>query len=178
MGVGTKDTAGSEKRGGTVGNKRMILLAAGLALGLLLIAFGAFGEKTQSSEPINDAELMTEYALLLEEKATRLCEACRGVTPGTVMVTVTLERGYETVYAENEEDRMTSSGSELSGKYATVGSGSYEAPIKLASRAPVVAGIGVVCRGGGNAATRAELTALLSAAFGIGANKIYIAEGS
>ena len=96
----------------------------------------------------------------------------------SVTVTVTLECGYETVYAEDGEKKTASSGTSVSGKYATVGSGSSEQPIKTVTRAPVIAGIGVVCRGGGNELTRAELTALLSAAFGVGTNKIYISESN
>ena len=59
-----------------------------------------------------------------------------------------------------------------------MGGGSSEAPIRIGVRTPRIAGIGVVCRGGGDDVTRAELISLLSAAFGIGASKIYIAEAN
>ena len=157
---------------------RYLMLAAGLALGLLLIAFGSVRSGREDKNTESDSELMREYAAAVEEKATRLCESAAGVVRGSVTVTVTLECGYETVYAEDGEKKTASSGTSVSGKYATVGSGSSEQPIKTVTRAPVIAGIGVVCRGGGNELTRAELTALLSAAFGVGTNKIYISESN
>ena len=43
---------------------------------------------------------------------------------------------------------------------------------------PSVSGIGIVCEGGGDASVRSQLLSLLSAAYGIGSNKIYIAEAN
>lgn len=174
------DTKGSSLEGIKKPKKawmRYLLLAAGLVLGLALIAFGSGGGE-KSGKVSNEGKDMLEYAAAMEEKAVRLCESVSGVTRGTVTVTVTFECGYESVYAEDSDKKNTSSGSSVSGKYATVGSGSSQQPIKTVTRMPVIAGIGVVCRGGGDELTRSELTALLSAAFGVGTNKIYIAEGN
>jgi len=113
-----------------------------------------------------------------QEKVRKLCESVEGVGRGTVTVAVTLECGYETVYAEDSEKKTSQSGETVSGKYTKTGSGSSERPIKMVTRAPVIAGIGVVCRGGGNDATRAELILLISAAFGVGAGKISVAEAN
>ncbi len=159
--------------------QRYLLLAAGLAAGLLLIAFGSSSGNSGGSghkARENDIASMNEYAAALEAKARSLCEAVVGVGDGSVTVTVTLEGGFRNIYAEDSEKKSSQSGESVTGRHLTVGSGSSETPVKLGTDAPKIVGIGVVCRGGGDAVTRAELTALLSAAFGVGASKIYIAE--
>jgi hypothetical protein len=42
---------------------------------------------------------------------------------------------------------------------------------------PAISGIDIVCEGGGDAAVRAEVIALLSAAYDVGSNRIYVACG-
>lgn len=133
-------------------------------------------KKTDSA--VSDAAEINAYAAALEEKARALCESASGVGRGSVTVTVTLDGGFDAVYAEDSEKKTSGTGESVTGKYATVGGGSSETPIKIGVRTPRIAGIGVVCRGGGDDVTRAELISLLSAAFGIGASKIYIAEAN
>ena len=147
--------------------RRYLLLAAGLAAGLLLIAFGSSGGKKTDSA-VSDAAEINAYAAALEEKARALCESASGVGRGSVTVTVTLDGGFDAVYAEDSEKKTSGTGESVTGKYA----------IKIGVRTPRISGIGVVCRGGGDDVTRAELISLLSAAFGIGASKIYIAEAN
>ena len=157
---------------------RYLLLASGLVFGLVLIFVGS-GRSTAGTEKADDdSAAMRDYAAETEEKVRKLCESVEGVGRGTVTVAVTLECGYETVYAEDSEKKTSQSGETVSGKYTKTGSGSSERPIKMDTRAPVIAGIGVVCRGGGNDATRAELILLISAAFGVGAGKISVAEAN
>lgn len=133
-------------------------------------------QKTDSA--VSDAAEINAYAAALEEKARALCESASGVGRGSVTVTVTLDGGFDAVYAEDSEKKASGTGESVTGKYATVGGGLSEAPIMIGVRTPRIAGIGVVCRGGGDDVTRAELISLLSAAFGIGASKIYIAEAN
>ena len=97
-----------------------------------------------------------------------ICAQVAGV--GTVDVVVTLEGGYEYVYAT---DVKIVSGSETR-TYITVGSGNSETLVYITERAPAITGIGVVCTGGMDAGVRREVTSLLSAAFGVGSNKIYV----
>ena len=51
---------------------RYLMLAAGLALGLLLIAFGSVRSGSKDKNTESDSELMRDYAAAGEEKATRL----------------------------------------------------------------------------------------------------------
>lgn len=165
--------------------KRIILLAAGALLGILLIAIGSLGGSVGGSARSgsvgdggieDEARRMREYREEIEASVCALCEAAEGVGGGSVTVSVTLGGGYENVYATSGERRQSSGGDSTKTEYLTVGSGSSETAIRLSVRPPAIAGIGVVCRGGGDPKVRAELTALLCAAFGIGASRVYICE--
>ena len=61
-------------------------------------------------------------------------------------------------------------------EYVIVGSGSSSSALLLCRREPEIAGIGVVCCGGGNADVRRELLSLLSATLHVSGNRIYITE--
>ena len=97
-----------------------------------------------------------------------ICSRVAGV--GAVEVIVTLESGYEYVYATDK--KVTVGGESTS--YITVGSGDDESLVYITERLPAILGIGVVCTGGMDSTVRREVTALLSAAFGVGSNKIYV----
>ncbi len=146
-------------------SKTMIFVILGAAIGLLLLIWGSFGGKDEVSTR-SDTDEIAAYSLYLEEQAVRLCESVSGVSD--VTVTLTLEGGFEQIYAA---DKRVSGGSE-SIEHVKVGSELCAVSVS----APRVMGIGVTCRGGKDPAVRAELTSLLSAAFGVGTNKIYITE--
>ena len=78
---------------------------------------------------------------------------------------VSLNGGVRYVYAKNGSD-----------EYVLVGSGNSESGVFLNEMSPTVAGVGIVCRGGGDPSTRLRLIELVSAALGVGTNKIYITE--
>lgn len=158
----------SLKKSGKLG---IILLL--VALGALLLLFGSrLGgdkESTAPTVPSEDAARTVEaYRMELESRMEAICSRVAGV--GEVEVVVTLEGGFSYVYAT---DKKTTSGGE-SLTYITVGSGDRESPVYLTEKAPTILGIGVVCTGGMDATVRREVTALLSAAFGVGSNKIYV----
>lgn len=94
------------------------------------------GRSTAGTEKAaDDSAAMRDYAAETEEKVRKLCESVEGVGRGTVTVVVTLECGYETVYAEDSEKKTSQSGETVSGKYTKTGSGSSERPIKMVTRA-------------------------------------------
>ncbi len=147
----------------------VILLGGGLGILLLLIGSGWFSTPKstakEESAPSSQEEL-DAYRAALEERIALLCGSVAGVS--NVRVAVSLSGGFETIYATELKN-----GSEV---YATVGSGSNASPIVISRNPPEVTGIGVVCRGGGETAVRGELTALLSSAFRVPSNRIYISE--
>ena len=176
----------SEKRsppGGKGRRSGIILLVLAGVLGMFLLFLGNFGQNPKTEREAeetdgtaqNSPEVLRLYAEALETKIAALCERVDGVS--SVRVAVTLESGYEYVYAKDavaKEGDGTLSGSYT---YVVVGSGSGEHLIYLSEKPPVIGGIGIVCRGGGDARVRKELTELICAAFSVGANQIYIAEG-
>lgn len=152
------------------GKKKMILVALGAGIGILLLLLGSgwfTSKKEQESLAApSSTEELEAYRIALEKRIAELCEAVEGVSD--VRAAVTLNGGFETVYATE-----TRNGIQV---YTTIGSGASAKALVVAQNPPEVAGIGIVCRGGGNAALRGTLTALLSSAFRVSTNRISIAE--
>lgn len=153
---------------------KLAIAIGGIILGAVLLFFGNRAGKedadTTPTAPPAAVESRTteEYRQDLEARMESICAQVTGV--GAVDVIVTLEGGYEYVYAY---DIKTTVGGE-STSYITVGSGDNESLVYITERAPAIIGIGVVCTGGMDANVRREVTSLLSAAFGVGSNKIYV----
>ena len=127
------------------------LLLLGI-LGVALLLFG--GVDTGGGDTTADSEA---YRLTLTEEVRALCREIQGV--GEVSVLLTLEEGERYEYAQNG-----------SGGYVTSGG----AGLLLATRPPRVAGVAVVCTGGGDAAVREQVQELLAAALGIGAHRVKV----
>lgn len=162
----------SEQDGERGGKLHFWIILGGALLGIFLLLYGggAFrsdgsGDSKKEEGTLAENELIL-YQAHLEERIRTLCESVAGVSNVTVFVT--LERGYETVYATEE--------GEGGKEYVILGSGSSSNALPLAKEPPKVCGIGIVCRGGGNASVRRELTALLSAAFRLSSNRIYVTD--
>ena len=152
------------------GKLAVILLFVALGAVLLLVGNRA-GKDTDtgsSDPPVTSTRTAEEYRAELESRMEAICADVAGV--GEVDVVVTLEGGFSYVYAT---DRKTNVGGE-SLSYVTVGSGDRESLVYLSEKAPAIVGIGVVCTGGMDPTVRREVTSLLSAAFGVGSNKIYV----
>jgi stage III sporulation protein AG len=135
-------------------------------LGVILIIFGASrADQTPTATESTEAdEELQVYQSQLEDRIKQLCKSVDGV--GDVTVVVTLEGGFTSVYATEYQNGNES--------YVIVGSGSSAKPLFLSREAPEIAGVGIVCKGGADASVRHELTVLISAAFHISSNRIYI----
>lgn len=140
---------------------RILIIAAALALGIGLLLLG--GGDAESHKNEFDSVSLEEYEKELEKKITELCSRVDGVS--SVTVAVSLSGGFEYVYATDS-----------SGKPVTVGSGGSASGIIIKKKVPEIAGIGIVCRGGGNEAVRNRLVSLISSTYGIGANRVFITE--
>lgn len=151
-------------------NRATVYALLGAAAGLLLLLWGSFGGTNNEAASFSDTAEIEAYCTYLESQAVKLCESVKGVSE--VTVTLTLDGGFEQVYATDK----TVSGGTQSFEHVKLGSGSGAQLCAVSVSAPRVVGIGVTCRGGGNERVRAELSELLCAAFGVGANKIYITE--
>lgn len=165
----TKDGDETSKQG-----KTPLLLLLGVALiGVLLILFGGQIGKTEKKEATDDTpsamdaqQELEVYQTYIETRVKTLCESVKGVE--NVTVAVTLGGGFEEVYAKEISDEKES--------YVILGSGSNASALYLSRKTPEITGIGVVCKGGGNDDVRQELLSLLSAAFKVPSNRIYITE--
>ena len=136
-----------------------------LIAGIVLILVGTRMSKNDTERQPETAETVSisEYEKLLEAKIKNLCERVEGVSG--VTVALSLEGGYEYVYATDGSD-----------DYVLVGSGNDESGMFLGQKAPKISGIGIVCNGGGDPRIQKELISLISAACGVGTNKIFITE--
>jgi stage III sporulation protein AG len=152
---------------------KLAVALAGILAGVLLLFFGnRAGKDTATLPPSTPSEATAPtaeaYRAELEVRVKALCSHVAGA--GTVEVAVTLDGGFEYVYAT---DTRTAAGGTTT-TYVTVGSGSGESLVYITQKPPEIVGIGVVCGGGMDPTVRQEITALLSAALGVGSNKIYV----
>ena len=143
--------------------KQLLILLAGLVLGilLLLVGNGAFEKKSETPQKETARAEQENYRTDLEKRVEALCEAVKGVSAAKAMVS--LSSGYTTVYE-----------SDANGSPATVGSGNTEAALPQTVRPPSVIGVGVVCKGGDDPQIQQQLTELLSTALGIPSNRVCI----
>ena len=155
------------KTGGSSSKSKLWIIMGGAVLGVLLILLGNGAQKssTQGNTAISfDQDELILYQDYLEERVINLCQSVSGV--GKVTAVVTLEGGFEEIYATQWE-----SGEEV---YVILGNGSSASPLQISRALPQIAGIGIVCDGGGNAAVRQELIDLLSATFDVATHRIHV----
>ena len=159
-----------------MGKKGIAIWIIALAvIGVLLIWFGGETSGNTAKSETSESARLEAYSSSLENKIAELCSKVNGVS--NVSVSVYLDSGFETVYAYDEESKSSSSGTNSERKYVTIGSGNDETMVSVVEKMPNICGVAIVCNGGGNAATAKELIGLVSSAYGISSNKIYVAEG-
>ena len=154
----------------------IVVLGAIIGLGLLVMGsldlpFGKGAQKSVSTATDEQGQL-TAYKQQLCDEIASLCAQVQGV--GKVQVMVTLSGGYEYVYARDLQSKTGGDSYTWEESYVIVGSGSAQEPLLLMKKQPSIAGVGIVCQGGADPNVQNELTALVSAAFGIGTNKIHV----
>ena len=158
------------------------ILILGAVLAILLIVIGGSDtplgkrhvEQSVSEQTVVDPLCL--YAQELERKIEALCESVSGVTQARVAVSLVGDFTY--VYATDSDTSAADGRTQSSVQYVTVGSGSSEQTVLLTRDLPSIGGIGVVYHGEGDGAVRQELISLISTAFDIGTNKIYITRGN
>ena len=144
--------------------KQLLFIVFGALLGVIFLVFSSGAKNDVPAESVNDGmKDIISYEEYLEEKITKLCESVNGASD--VRVVVTVEGGFERVYAKD-------------GELLTVGSGSVRTPVEICERTPSVRGVGIVCKGANDPVVQKQLTELLSAALGVPSNRIFIANGT
>lgn len=157
------------------GNKKwrgLLLVGIVAALGIALIIVSGAGGLENKSESVTEQSSYDDadaYARALEQRIAELCSSVRGA--GDVKVMVSLVGGYKTVYALDSQ----SSSSGYKSEVVMSGSGSSQKPLVAAYENPQIAGVGIVCTGGGDAEVRRQMISLVSAVLGVSTNKIFVA---
>lgn len=155
--------------------QKIIIILLGGSLGIMLLVLGGGVGSSAVSEEVSatpmsgygDADV---YAASLETRVKDICQSVKGA--GTVKVFVSLKGGYRTVYAY---DSQSSSGG-YKNEIVMSGSGSDKNAVVTAYENPQIAGVGIVCDGGGDAEVRKQIISLVSAALDISTNKIFVAQ--
>ena len=146
------------------------LIIIGIAAGLVLLLIG--NGALDMVFPKDDAAVSTydetAYEAALTKKIEDICSKVRGA--GKVSVAVTLDGSFKSVLVQNLENNEGTQKRE----YVLVGSGSSESAVTVGYSPPQILGVGIVCEGGNNARVCKEIIALVSAAFDIPSNKIYV----
>lgn len=166
------DGKGEEKKAnkylGYIKNKKQIpIILIGIVLGLLLIFIGSTSGREKKAN-ISDVgatsaqKMMIEYTEYTESRIKEMCGGIEGIS--NVKVVVTLDCGFEEVYAENEE-------------YVTLGSGSGERALLIKEKSPQLRGVGIVCSASNKSYAQNEITELIASAYDIPRNHIYVSFG-
>lgn len=151
-----------------VSKKIYIFLLLG-AVGVLILAFTAGESKDEANTSVSiDSLDPAEYAKSIEEQVESLCNRIDGVSGAYAVVT--LNGGYQAIYATDSQ----SSGSTNKSQTVVIGSGSSEQALLRGYSYPEIAGIGIVCRGGDSYDIKNKIVTLISSAFSLNANKIFV----
>ena len=153
---------------GKLGKKKIFLFALIAVVGIFLIIISN-SSSAESMEEVDFENLdPSKYAREVEEKVEALCNRIDGVR--STYAVVTLKGGYRAIYATDSQSGSSSS------KNATViiGSGSSEKALLIGYENPEIAGIGIVCSGGDDYNVRKNVISVVSSAFNVSSNKIFV----
>lgn len=150
--------------------KKTLLLLLLALLGIVLMLFSKCGEDKAGEQVASEPSALDPalYAEQIEEKVEALCNKIDGVSSAHAVVT--LKGGYRAIYATDAQYGSSVNKSET----VLIGSGSSEKALLIGYENPEIAGIGIVCSGGDDAYVRAEIISMISAAFDLGSNKIFV----
>lgn len=148
----------------------IILLMLGAGVILLFLGnsdvFHAASENEGECEH-NEKLNIEDYEKALEGDIREFCSSMGGVK--SVSVSVRLSGSSESIYAKNENNGTGSNRDE----YVIIGSGSNAHPIYLGEKSPEILGIGVIAIGD-LTFSKTQVEELLSAAYGVPLNRIYV----
>ena len=147
---------------------KLWLLFGGVILGVFLLLIGSGAQESGQEASAVDQEAIYEdaadlvaYQKSLESELEAMCESVAGVSQVDVMVT--LGSGCRIVYVTDED-----------GEVVTTGTGSARKPVYRTLQPPTVTGVGIVCKGGGNAHVQRALIDLISTTLGITTNRVFV----
>ncbi len=152
--------------------KSLFTVILGLT-GILLVLLSELpsvssGQKSDADkmQSCNDSEICRSVEKLLSQ--------IEGA--GEVNVMLTFETKGEKIYARDSDEETSSGGESRTGqKYIIIDGSQGEDGLVIKELYPEIRGVAVVCTGGDDPKVKGEISALLSALFDIGSNRISIA---
>ncbi len=151
------------------GKNKMLIFFALLAIAGALIMLVSKNTGKSKQDEINFQSLdPAEYAHSVEKQIEALCNKVDGASGAYAVVT--LKGGYRAIYATDSQSGNTSFKNET----VILGSGAGAQGLLIGYENPEIAGIGIVCSGGDRAEVRKNIVAVVSSAFDIGSNKIFV----
>ena len=149
-------------------SKKIFFLLLLAVAGVFIIALTS-GNKNEETVKESIEELdPAQYAEAIEERVEELCNRVDGVSGAYAVVT--LKGGYQAIYAVDSQSGSSSAKNQT----VVIGSGSNEQAILEGYRYPEIAGIGIVCHGGDSYEVKNKIISLISSAFDLSANKIFV----
>lgn len=146
-------------------SRALLIAAAVLAAAILLLLRSPESSAAQAGQG-SFYSSCEEYRAGLQKEVADLA---KGVTNKNCSVIITFERGYEYVFAANQQSAQDpGGGSDTRREYVFAGGNS---PVLIEERMPKVCGVAIVCRGI-TAAEEYKLIKLVSALFDLPTNRI------
>ncbi len=150
-------------------SKKIFFILLLAVCGILLMTL-AGGERDSTEGELNVSKLDPgQYAKEVEERVEELCNRIDGVS--STYAVVTLKGGYRAIYASD----FQSGSSNLKNQTVIIGSGSAEQGLLVGYENPEISGIGIVCSGGDDFNIRKNIISVISSAFNVSSNKIFVA---
>ena len=145
----------------------------GLA-GVFLIALSEWIPGGAETSPVDPLVTVTEHQVerALEQRITSLLSAVEGV--GDCRVMVTLESGVQTVYAADTRIVSNEAGQSADTTLLRVETDAGPVGLKLTEIQPIVKGVVVTCRGGGNPAVCQRVMDVVTTAFHISERRVCV----
>ena len=165
---GIKDIASRLKKD----KKALITVVVGLS-GMLLIMLSELPLFATSAEDVAVNENVY-HNQNLESEVEKLISKVAGA--GKVSVMLTYESDEERVYAIDTENEVQGENkTQNTNKHIIVDNSSGEAGLVVKTIYPEIRGVAIVCSGANDPVVKSEISALVSALFDIGSNRISIA---
>lgn len=157
-----------------------IYLAVGLALvvGIIYFSLISSNKNTGASSSTNDDNISQEYTnsmeyvAFLENKLENVITKVKGA--GDVEIAITLEKGFEYIYATEEEIKTTSNGSTITSQTIVMVDGQ---PLLLEEIYPIIKGIVVIASGADDTFVKMNILSIIQTVIEIDNSKINIISG-
>ena len=157
-------------------NSSLLLVMMGL-IGILLISVPSFlPEKENGDTPEVTIQEEADYAVHLSLQLEEILGKMEGV--GEIKVMVTLKQDSSYVYAtdlaQNDQQKETLVEQQTEQKHVILEQDGEEQALVSTRFAPQVEGVIIVCRGGSDPVVVNKLTDAVTAALGIGSNRVAV----